>query len=323
MRIFPRPRIVCSRCLEFDHCRYNGDCISNSFVRALEPFVDFITVCPECDIGLGIPRKPVRLAMEKDELRLFQPATGLDCTRDMKEFSSRWLASTGQVDGFILKFRSPSCGAGNVKVYNSKAPDAASHSKGVGMFASLAREARPLSIVEDEGRLNNFDIREHFLSRIFASAALGEIGRSGSMGNLVTFHSRMKYLLMGYSQGGLKTLGKVVANHEGLPFPEVLAEYEARLAEVMAKPPRFTSMINALQHVFGGVTKQLTPPERALFVESVEEYRDERIPLSALIHMLKAWAVRFSNTYVLDQFLLEPFPRALVEMKDSGKGRKD
>lgn len=44
---FSRPRIVISRCLEFDSCRYNGDMIPNKFIRQLMEFVDFIPICPE------------------------------------------------------------------------------------------------------------------------------------------------------------------------------------------------------------------------------------------------------------------------------------
>ena len=56
---FPRPRIVISRCLEFDACRYNGMLISDQFIKKMKNFCDFITVCPEVEIGLGIPRDPI------------------------------------------------------------------------------------------------------------------------------------------------------------------------------------------------------------------------------------------------------------------------
>ncbi len=56
MRTFPRPIIVTSMCFEFDACRYNGQTIPNNFVQALEPWVEFRPVCPELEIGLGVPR---------------------------------------------------------------------------------------------------------------------------------------------------------------------------------------------------------------------------------------------------------------------------
>ncbi|HEU68041.1 MAG TPA: DUF523 domain-containing protein, partial [Candidatus Acetothermia bacterium] len=49
---FPRPRLVASRCLGFEHCRYDGSVISAPHVQALAGEVKFLTVCPEMAIGL-------------------------------------------------------------------------------------------------------------------------------------------------------------------------------------------------------------------------------------------------------------------------------
>ena len=46
-----RPRIVVSRCLGFDACRWNGEMIRDAFVESLKPHVDFVTFCPECETG--------------------------------------------------------------------------------------------------------------------------------------------------------------------------------------------------------------------------------------------------------------------------------
>ena len=50
-----------SRCIDFDSCRYNGQVIRASLREELEPHVDFVPICPELEIGLGVPRDPVRL----------------------------------------------------------------------------------------------------------------------------------------------------------------------------------------------------------------------------------------------------------------------
>ena len=63
--MFPKPVIVVSKCLGFDACRYNGQTIYDSFVDSLKEHVDFIPVCPEMEIGLGVPRQPIRMAMVK------------------------------------------------------------------------------------------------------------------------------------------------------------------------------------------------------------------------------------------------------------------
>ena len=147
-----KPVVVVSKCLGFDACRYNGDIIEEEFLKRLEPFVRFVPVCPEMEIGLGTPREPVRIVNGNGELKLLQPATGLDLTERMRAFSSTFLASLKEVDGFILKSRSPSCGPAEVKVYKSTergAPVAWSS----GLFAGAVLEKFPGLAVEDEGRL--------------------------------------------------------------------------------------------------------------------------------------------------------------------------
>ena len=116
MDSYPKPTVVVSKCLEFEACRYNGQLIRDAFVRKLEKHVDYVPVCPEVAIGLGIPRFPIRIVSTNNP-RLIQPTTSKDVTDDMNEFSEKFLLSLKKVDGFILKFRSPSCGFKDVRIY--------------------------------------------------------------------------------------------------------------------------------------------------------------------------------------------------------------
>lgn len=110
-----KPTIVVSRCLGFDNCRYNGDVIMDKFVERLKPYVNYITVCPEVEIGLGVPRKAVRLVLEDEILGIYQPATGNTYTKEMKEHIGDLFKTLGDVHGFVLKGRSPTCGIKNEK----------------------------------------------------------------------------------------------------------------------------------------------------------------------------------------------------------------
>ncbi|MEJ2504398.1 MAG: DUF523 domain-containing protein, partial [Gemmatimonadota bacterium] len=107
-----RPRLVLSRCLELEACRYNAQLIRSSVVRLLEPFVEFVPVCPEVEVGLGVPRDPIRLVEGGGGggLRLVQPSTGRDLTQAMHSFAHAYADATNGVDGLLLKSRSPSCG---------------------------------------------------------------------------------------------------------------------------------------------------------------------------------------------------------------------
>ena len=42
----------------------------SDFIENIEPFVDFVTHCPEVGIGLGVPRQTVRIVLKGEERRL-------------------------------------------------------------------------------------------------------------------------------------------------------------------------------------------------------------------------------------------------------------
>ena len=93
MRDFVKPVVVVSKCLGFAYCRFNGLTISSHTVDKLKSHVEFRPVCPEVEIGLGIPRDPVRVVKEVAEMRLVQPATGDDVTNRMTKFAESFLSS--------------------------------------------------------------------------------------------------------------------------------------------------------------------------------------------------------------------------------------
>ena len=51
--LFARPRLVLSRCLELDACRYDGASIRAPVVRRLAAHVELMPICPEVAVGLS------------------------------------------------------------------------------------------------------------------------------------------------------------------------------------------------------------------------------------------------------------------------------
>jgi len=315
-----KPRVVFSRCLGFEHCRYNGNIIQEQAVEHLKPFVEIETVCPEVEIGLGIPRDPIRLVGDPKEPRLVQPTTGLDVTSRMQAFADKWLHSLRTPDGVILKYGSPSCGPREVKCYVNEKRGAAS-TKTHGMFGGAVVERFPACVIEDEGRLKNFDIRQHFLTRLFTQARFRELNEDPSMKRLVGFHSRHKLLFMAYNQTRMRALGRVVANPDKQTLDVLLSRYAAGLQEALAKAPRRVSAINVLMHALGYVSEFLSATEKAFFLDSLEQYRNGHVPLSGPTSLIRSWIIRFDVEYLADQVYFEPYPQTLVEVLDSGKGR--
>lgn len=320
MNQFVKPKVVVSKCLEFQACRYDGQLMKDQTIHTLMPFVEFIPVCPEVEIGLGIPRDVIRVVQQEDKNRLIQPSTKADLTDKMNEFSEMFLAEVGEVDGFILKNRSPSCGLTDAKIYSGieKSPVVAT---GGGLFGEKVKERFSHLAIEDEGRLRNFTIREHFLTKLFTIASFKKLKKEGLIHDLVEFHATNKYLFMAYQPTVLKQLGHIVGNHEKKSLQVMFAEYEEQLNHLFAKLPKYTSNINVCQHLYSFFSKELSPKEKEFFLSLTEKYQKKKIPLSSLTSLLKSWAIRFENEYLLKQTYFEPYPEKLIEISDSGKGR--
>jgi uncharacterized protein YbgA (DUF1722 family)/uncharacterized protein YbbK (DUF523 family) len=321
MPICSRPRVVISKCIEFDACRWNGLTIHSPFVQKLTSLVDVIPVCPEVEIGLGVPRKPIRLVQQKDLLRLLQSETGSDLTEKMKLFAESFLSSLQEIDGFILKDRSPSCGYKDVKIYPAPGKVSPVAGNGSGFFGTAVMARFPLLAIENEGRLRNFSLREHFLTRLFLLASFREFKTQASLAGLIEFQAQNKLLLMAYNQSILRKLGRVVAATRTHTLAEKLPEYESLLRRAIARAPRYTSNINVLMHGLGYFSKKLSAGEKSFFLQTLEKYRQKKVPLGTCIALLNSWIIRYHEAYLARQTFFSPYPEALIEITDSGKGR--
>jgi len=292
--------------------------LTDDWIERLKPHAEMFTVCPEADIGLGIPRAPVRLVRQEDEIIMVQPATGKDVTPAMRKHIQTRLEELPDIDGFILKGRSPSCGPSGVKVYTSSKQGAVAE-KGIGLFAQAVPARFPWAAIEDEGRLKNFHLREAFLLRIFALARLRQLIAEPSVARLTTFHASHKLLLMCFHQEMMRQCGRIASNSEGLPLPELIERYAGVFRQALARQPRRSNVINALYHGFGWVSEGLSAAEKNLFLDSIEEYRLGRVTLATMLHLLKSYVARFAHEYLGSQHFLDPYPRDLFDLSDSGR----
>ena len=322
VRTFVTPMLVVSKCIEFDHCRWNGDMITSHIVDRLKGAVNFIPVCPEADMGLGVPRDPIRIVGRKEEDNLVQPATGRDVTEDMIRFSESFLDALPPVDGFILKNKSPSCGVREVKIY-AAANQGGSIGKTTGYFARSVFSRYPGIPVEDEGRLRNMRIRDHFLTRLYTFSEFREVQAGERMHDLIRFHSENKLMLMAHNQTLEQEMGRIVANHDKLSPGDVMEQYRVELARALSRAPRYTANINVLLHASGHFRTKLNHAEKAFFLEALEKYREGRTSICAPKNILKAWIVRFDEKNLDNQTFFAPYPDELMELDplDQDRGR--
>lgn len=296
----PKPRVLVSACLGFAALRYDGSAIFDGTVDRLRSAVEFIPVCPEVAIGLGSPRAPLRL-VSHEGFRLLQPATGADLTEPMRRFAEAILRATGEIDGVLLKSRSPSCAVRDARVYRA-GPGAPPVGRAPGLFAAVLLERSPWLPAEDEGRLRDADIRAHFLDRVFASAL---VRSTSGFAELLEVHATHKLLLFAHHPRAARALGRWLAEDAPeLPFPVAKDEYRRRMLAAMTTMPTVGRIADALFHLYGFFRRRLNPRERQLFLETMEAFREGRTSAATPAALLRSWAARFGEPYVADQRLL-------------------
>jgi len=314
MKTFVKPRIVISKCIEFDFCRYNSQIIRNELVSKLKPHVEFLPICAEVEIGLGVPRDSIRIVEKQTKKYLLQPTTGRDVTEAMNSFVHQYLSSLHGIEGFLLKSQSPSCGTRDVKIY-----PAVLHSAPVrreaGFFGEHVLHQFPFLAIEDEMRLQNPIIRHHYLTKIFTLATFRTVKETGLLQQLLKFHTENKFLLMGYSQKELRILGNVLANQDKQPLDNVFSDYEHHLFLAFSKAPRYTSEINVLDHAFGYISQDLSIQEKKFYAGLIEKFRKGQISLSVPINLVRSWVIRFEQPYLLPQTFFQPYPDDLLDVE--------
>lgn len=314
--IMVRPRLVISRCIELEPCRYNGAKMTSELVRRLMPYVELLPVCMEADMGLGVPRDPVRIERSGDVDHLIQPATGLDLTERAATFTADHLAQLKDIDGFVLKGRSPSCGIKDVRIY-PLGKQAAITNKGAGMYAREVLQRFPEVAMEDEARLMNSRIADHFLTRTFTNARFRRARDEGTPKALMDFHASHKLLLMGYNQEAMRAMGRVVASN--VPMAERFERCSELLVRALGRPPRCGSWNNVLMHAMGYFSERLTSSEKDHFLQTLRWHAEGKIPLTVPLFILRSWSLRYEEGYLLGQVLFEPYPLALMDMMDGSK----
>jgi uncharacterized protein YbgA (DUF1722 family)/uncharacterized protein YbbK (DUF523 family) len=291
--------------------------IPNDFVRLLKNHVHFVTACPEVEIGLGTPRDTIRIEKNEDEIELIQPKTGLNLTEKMNHFAKERIGKLPAIDGAILKSKSPSCGLKGIPIYKGSGRTA---EKAVGFFAKDVLDSFGGLAVEDEGRLNNARIREHFLTKLFTLWNFRVLKSKPKMNELVNFQAVNKYLFISYNQTKTTELGRLVANQDKHPIEDVFEAYETKLTQLLASAPARGKVINALQHIFGYFSNGLNAAEKEHFLDLLDDYRSEKVTLNSVNLLLRSWVLRFDQAYLREQRFFEPFPDEL--MKGSQLERK-
>jgi uncharacterized protein YbgA (DUF1722 family)/uncharacterized protein YbbK (DUF523 family) len=306
-------RVGVSACLLGEEVRFDTGHKHDRYVTdVLGLHFDFVSVCPEVETGMGIPREAVRLVRGTGDIRMRGVKTGTDHTDVMRRYARRRVAALGALGlcGYILKKGSPSCGMERVRTYTAAGMPATSDR---GLFAAELRTALPLLPVEEEGRLEDAVLRENFIERVFAySRVTSMFAGRWSVGDLVAFHSREKMLIAAHQPAAEKVLGRIVAGAKHAPRAEVAGGYRSAFLTALSKPALRKRHVNVLQHMLGHFRDVLEPAPRQALAATVEDYRSGLVPLVVPITLMRHYVGLCGIEYLARQTYLEPHPRELL-----------
>lgn len=305
----PKIKLGVSACLLGEKVRFDGGHKWERYLTdTLGQYAEFVPVCPEVACGLGVPRDPMRLIGNPDAPRLLTVKTQVDHTERLVNWARRRLVELEQEDlwGFIFKSESPSSGMARVKVYNAQGEPV---KKGVGIFARIFMEHFPLVPVEDEERLLDPARRENFIQRLFAYKRWREtLSQKPGLGNLVTFHTRHKLLILSHSPTYYREMGKLVARAKEIPIKELSSQYQALFLDALRFKTTPKKNANALYHLLGYLQKDLSGEEKQELLEIIETYRQGCVPLIVPVTLINHYVRKYQQPYLKEQYYLHPHP---------------
>lgn len=306
-------KVGISACLLGDKVRWDAGHKRDRYITdILGVYFSFIPVCPEVEVGMGVPRESVRLVGDISSPRMVGNKTGEDWTGRMQEYLHKRIKQLERYNfsGYILKKDSPSCGMERVRVYQKSGIPL---KQGRGFFGGALVDHFPHLPIEEEGRLNDPALRDNFIVRVFAYSRLqglfdGKFDRS----EIVRFHTVHKYLLLAHSPKHYKTLGQLVAQIKRYKPENFREKYIETFMQGLFVKSTTRKNANVLQHIMGFLRPHLDAQARADIIKVIDNYRAGLVPLVVPITLIKHYINLFNVEYIKDQVYLDPHPEELM-----------
>jgi uncharacterized protein YbgA (DUF1722 family) len=255
----PRLRLGVSACLLGKPVRFDGGHERDTFLTdRLARFVEWVPVLPEEEAGLGTPREAMRLCVR------VQPSAALN------------------LDGFVLKKDSPSCGL-------------------------------PMLPVEEEGRLCDPVLRENFIERVYAFRRVRRLLEDRTrVGKLVQFHTEHKLQLLAHSPAQYTALGRFVAHARAMAPERVMVDYGRAFTTALTAIATRARHVNVLQHAAGHFRRVLSAAACGDVAAAIVDYQRGLSPLAVPLRLIEHYARLHDVRYLCNQRYLNPYPRELM-----------
>ena len=304
-------KIGISSCLMGEKVRFDSGHKRNAYINGiLSNFFEFTAFCPEVEIGLSIPREPIRLVTLNDKVRCVGTRNPeLDVTEDLYRSADEQQFWHRQLCGYILKKGSPSCGMERVRLYKGDIPDRI----GVGLYAERLMQNFPDLPVEEEGRLEDPVLRENFIQRVYIYSRWQKLmAQAVSMKSLTLFHAQHKYIYMSHDQSMARQLGSWLADNHKTDLNTLTRQYLSKMMTLLKHRATRKNHVNTLQHVQGYLKNHLDADDKQELTTNINQYREGLLPLIVPITLLRHHFRRHPNNYISDSYYMQPHPSELM-----------
>jgi uncharacterized protein YbbK (DUF523 family)/uncharacterized protein YbgA (DUF1722 family) len=274
-------------------------------------FVRFVPVCPEVEIGLGVPREPIRIVRDGRRLRLVGLESGVDHSAAMTSYAKRRARELGRLElcGYVLKSGSPSCGKEGVPIEVA----GGANRSGRGFFAAELVSRLPLLAVEQEDRLGNVNVREHFIERVFAHARLRAFFTGHwTLDGLRDFHGKERTTLLAHDARALRRLDRLLGSRRRTPLPELADRYSRDFSDALSKPVTRARHADILESMSRSLMPALDAANRRRLRSELHRFRRGSLSLVETKRLLHALAVANAVAGVAEQTYLGPYPAELA-----------
>ncbi len=301
-----------SQCLMGEQVRFDGGHKRDHYLTdVLSEYIEFRPVCPEVAIGLGIPRKPIRLVVmgEKTRVRGIENPD-LDVTDALVEQAELALQQMPDICGYVFMQKSPSCGAFGMQRYQTNGFPV--DSKGRGAYAKRFMELVPLLPVEEAGRLHDAGLRDNFLTRVFAYHDFKtHVAAAPTAKKLINFYSRYKYQVMAHHVPSYFSIGRYLSNLSGRNINTSSDEFFRLFMKALAHHATRKGNTNAIMHLRGYLKEHLNTQDKQELSQLIDSYKTGMVPLVAPLTLLKHHLLKLDNPYLKSQTFWAPHPERL------------
>ena len=276
-------KIGISSCLLGHEVRYDGGHKRSVLcTQTMSDMFEFVPVCPEVGIGLPIPRPTIHLVGDSLTAQAVMSTNHtINYTTNLEAYGRQKVLENSAWSGYIFMEQSPSCGLFTVKIYPQEKGSVIEN--GRGLYAKVITDIQPLLPVEESRRLEDLQVRESFMTRVFAYSDWQQLQSKGiTLPLLIDFHKRYKYSLMAHSPGNYLLLESLLENANGVSLDGLAQQYFSGLMkslQQLATPETHLAVCFEIQR---SLKNYLTVCDNNKLTQLIDQYSNNKIPWAEL-----------------------------------------